>query len=87
MQLNIILCHISGTENAVQQQQQQQTMQTQPPQQMVAGQQPQQLQQHPASAQFRHPLPPASIRPGLRLGLPGSPVQVITSTILKTNLE
>jgi hypothetical protein len=43
--------------------------------QMVAGQ-PSQLHQHPGSVQFRHPLPPANLRPGMRMGLPGAPVQV-----------
>ena len=43
--------------------------------QMVTGQ-PGQLQQHPGSVQFRQPLPPANLRPGMRLGSPGGLVQV-----------
>ena len=75
-----ILCQISGTDNNIQQQPQ--TLPGQPTQlQMVAGQ-PSQLQQHPESVQFRHPLPPANIRPGMRLGLPGNPVQVYQRLIL-----
>ena len=45
---------------------------------MGGGQQPQ-LQQHPTSIQFRQPLPPANLRPGMRLGLPGGPIQVKTN--------
>ena len=41
---------------------------------MVAGQP--QLQQQPGSVQFRQPLPPANLRPGMRLGSPGALVQV-----------
>ena len=48
--------------------------------QMVAGQ-PSQLQQHPGSVQFRQPLPPANLRPGMRLGSPGTLVQVKTKQI------
>ena len=42
----------------------------------MAGGQPQQLQGHPTSVQFRHPFPPANLRPGMRVGLAGGPIQV-----------
>ena len=49
-------------------------MQPQANQQMVGVQQPQLQQQ---SVRFRHPLPPANLRPGMRLpGVPGGPAQV-----------
>ena len=65
----------AGTDNATQSLQPQQVIPGQPTQiQMVAGQP--QLQQQPGSVQFRQPLPPANLRPGMRLGSPGALVQV-----------
>ena len=74
--INIYFNPISGTDNASQQQQGPQAVPGQQTQiQMVTGQ-PGQLQQHPGSVQFRQPLPPANLRPGMRLGSPGGLVQV-----------
>ena len=81
--MQIILLYILGTETAIQQQQQ--PMQTQASQQMIAG------QQHPAGAsvQFRQPLPPANLRPGMRLGLPpgGPPGQVCCFYVVSTFMD
>ena len=67
----------TGTEIPVQQHQATQppTLQGQQNPQMAGGQ-PQQLQGHPTSVQFRHPFPHANLRPGMRVGLAGGPIQV-----------